>query len=116
VPSKRYVLFISDSDVSASERQLEEFFGERFGKVRAITLKGNPRAVIMKTTDDVASRLKELRDGIVVCGDLLTPALTSGAVGNLKRRAAGAEVNGEVHERGVRRSGPVGARPGPEVD
>ncbi|MDG6985888.1 MAG: hypothetical protein JRM73_03985 [Nitrososphaerota archaeon] len=90
--SKRYVLLESASDVSESAKEFEEFFSQRFGRAKVIAVQGNPRALIVKTTGDVALLLREMRDGVVFKGARLVPVLTSGAVGNLKKRAAEASV------------------------
>ena len=96
--TKRYVLLESDGDVSETVHDLAEFLGKRFGAMKIIEIKGNPFAVILKTTNLVAEQLKEIRDGFAVGGMNFVPVLTSGAVGNLKRRAAEAMANGKVHE------------------
>lgn len=96
--TKRYVLLESDGDVSEAVSDLGEFLGKRFGAMKIIEIKGNPFAVILKTTNVVAEQLKELRDGFAVGGKNFIPVLTSGAVGNLKRRAAEAMVDGEIYE------------------
>jgi hypothetical protein len=77
---------------------MADFFSKRFGEVKVIQVAQSPRFVILKTTDRVAARLKEVKGGVVVQGKRLVPVLTSGAVGNLKRRAAGRGANGQVHE------------------
>lgn len=92
MPSKRYVLFESEPDVSGIEKEFEEFFSQRFGKAKVIAVQGNPRALIVKTTGDVALRLREMREGFVFKGVKLVPVLTSGAVGNLKKRATQASA------------------------
>ncbi|MDG6903172.1 MAG: hypothetical protein JRM80_14605 [Nitrososphaerota archaeon] len=98
MPPKRYVLFIGDSGRPGSERDLEEYFGRRYGPVKLIPVDGNPRALIVRTTAPVAEQLKGMRDGFTVGGTRLVPVLTSGAVGNLKRRAREEVPNGQVHE------------------
>ncbi|MDE1857660.1 MAG: hypothetical protein KGI26_01145 [Thaumarchaeota archaeon] len=98
MPPKRYVLFIGDSSCSGSERDLEEYFSLRYGPVKLISVDGNPRALIVRTTGPVAEQLKGRRDGFTVGGARLVPVLTSGAVGNLKRRAREEGSNGQVHE------------------
>lgn len=98
MPPRRYVLLDSESSFSEVEKHLTEYLRERHGPVKLIPVDGNSRAVIVRTTVDVAARLKELKEGFVVRGTRLTPVLTSGAVGNLKRRATEAPVDGQVHE------------------
>ena len=98
MPPRRYVLLESEATFAEVEKDLAEYFRRRHGTVKLIPVRGNPRAVIVRTTVQVAAELKGLREGFVVQGVRLTPVLTSGAVGNLKKRAAEAVPNGEVHE------------------
>jgi len=65
---------------------------------RLIEVQGNPRAVIVKTTNEFAPSFRTDEGAPTIGGKRLTAVLTSGAVGNLKRRAAGAGTNGQVHE------------------
>ena len=96
-PSKRYVLFESSSDL-AELGPLTDYFERRYGSAKLIAVEGNPRALIVRTTVGAAEMLKAQRGGFDVPGSRLTPVLTSGAVGNLKRRAAEARGHGQVHE------------------
>jgi len=99
-PSKRYVLFTAEEALSEGEgRQLAEILERRYGKVKVIPVDGNPRAVIVKTTNRTAPLLRALDPKLTVHGKSLTTVLTSGAIGKLKRRAAPAVANGKVHER-----------------
>jgi hypothetical protein len=61
-----------------------------------IVVKGNPRAIIVKTTNEVAPLLREASGGIRVDGRRLETALTSGAVGKLKKRALEATADDQV--------------------
>jgi hypothetical protein len=98
VPGKRYVLLVSDSDLAGAEDELGEYLEGRFGRMKLIPLKGDPRSVIVKTTAEVAARLRGRESSIVFRGGRVRTVLTSGAVGNLKRRAAGGRSIGQVHE------------------
>jgi hypothetical protein len=97
--SKRYVLLVADSDVSESERkELAAILEARHGRVKLVAIEGNPRAVIVKTTEDIARLIRNPGEGLTVRGKRLVSVLTSGAVGKLKRRASEAPTNGQVHE------------------
>lgn len=97
--AKRYVLFVADAVISeADRRQLEEILEERHGKVKLISVEGNPRAVIVKTTNEVAPLLRDPEGMLSIAGKSLRPILTSGAVANLKRRGSEPAANGKIHE------------------
>jgi hypothetical protein len=98
--AKRYVLLLADAGVSESERkELATVLEERHGRVKLIAVEGNPRAVIVKTNNEVAPLLRDPQRELVVGGKRLVAVLTSGGVGKLKRRASEAANNGKVHER-----------------
>lgn len=97
--SKRYVLLVADEDISESERKvLRTVIERRHPGDRLIEIPGNPRAVIVRTTNEVAPSFRADGGAPTAGGKRLTPVLTSGGVGNLKRRAAEAATNGQVHE------------------
>ena len=97
---KRYVLFMADSDLTEADRaRLGEILEKRYGGMKVIPVNGNPRAVVVKTTNLGAPMLRDLDPRLTVGGKELVPTLTSGAIGKLKRRAAPAAANGQVHER-----------------
>src|SRR5579863_5140086 len=98
VPGKRYVLLESDGVVSEVAEELAEHLGNRFGGMKLIEVRGRPHAVILKTNNVVAEQLRGLEGGLLVKGQRFLPVSTSGAVGNLKRRASEAKANGEIHE------------------
>ena len=79
-------------------KALAKLLGSEFGGVKVFGVDGNPRAVIVKGTVESARRLREACVTGVIGGMKMTPVLTSGAVGNLKKRAREAVPNGEVHE------------------
>lgn len=91
---------MAGADLSDAERkEIGTALERRHGEVKVIAVEGNRRAVIVKTSADVASLLRG--EGMVpsVGRKRLVPILTSGAVGKLKRRASEAAANGEVSER-----------------
>ena len=97
--SKRYVLLIADGAISEPERKmLRSIIERRHQGDKLIEVQGNPRAVIVRTTNEVAPSFRTEEEALNIGGKRLTSVLTSGAVGNLKRRAAEAETNGQVHE------------------
>jgi hypothetical protein len=92
---KRYVLYEADAELNASDlEELARILGGRHGKVKAIAVAGNGRAVIIKTTADVASELRGNDIAIRPGGKRLTTVLTSGAIGKLKRRAKERRMSG----------------------
>ncbi|MDG6991046.1 MAG: hypothetical protein JRM99_06455 [Nitrososphaerota archaeon] len=70
-----------------------------YGPVKVFGVEGNPRAVIVKTDVHNSTLMRERGDAFGVGGKKLSPVLTSGAVGNLKRRAREGDSNGTLHER-----------------
>jgi hypothetical protein len=97
--SKRYVLLVADAAISESDRKvLRSVIERRHPGDKLIEVQGNPRAVIVRTTNDVAPSFRTEDGAPFIGGRKLTAVLTSGAVGNLKRRAAEAATNGQVHE------------------
>ena len=94
--SKRYVLFeatapLTDGDIE----RFAEVLGQKRIAVKVIPIKGNPMAVIVKTTNAALPDLRGLPD-IVLGGTRLVSVLTSGAIGNLKKRARRAAAIGQV--------------------
>jgi hypothetical protein len=97
--AKRYVLLIADGDLSKDDRKdLRAVVERRYHGSKLIELESNARAVILKTTNLVAPSLRSPEGSLAIGGKRLSPVLTSGAVGNLKRRASEAGANGQVHE------------------
>ncbi len=98
--AKRYVLFMADDELEdRSGKELAVFLQNRVGPVKVILLRENPRALIVKTDGPGASTLRS-GDAISFGGRNLTPVLTSGAIGKLKRRAlgGGSSRHGQVSE------------------
>jgi hypothetical protein len=95
--AKRYVLFFAKSDLSENDlRRFLEVVRGYHQSAKTIAVKGNQKAVIVKTTNQVAPVLRDIKPGIKVGGIDIIPVLTSGAIGNLKRRASEAAANGKV--------------------
>jgi len=94
---KRYVLFLAKSDPSEGDvLRFSEAVRRLQQDAKVIEVKGNPRAVIVKTTNEVAPRLREITPGIRAGGSEFVAVLTSGAIGNLKKRASEPAANGKV--------------------
>jgi hypothetical protein len=94
---KRYVLFFAKSDLSEDDlRRFSDVVRGWHQTAKIISVKGNRKAVIVKTTNRVAPVLRNIRPGIKVSGTELVCVLTSGAIGNLKKRASEAAVDGKV--------------------
>lgn len=95
--SKRYVLFYANADLSEDDiRLFSEVVRDRHQMAKVIPVKGNPRAVIVRTTNEIAPVLRDLKPGIRVAGVEFVSVLTSGAIGNLKKQASEAAANGKV--------------------
>ncbi|MDG6989099.1 MAG: hypothetical protein JRN21_07210 [Nitrososphaerota archaeon] len=97
--AKRYVLFVAEDDLTEGDlRALSESLEEEYGQARVIAVPGRPRAVIIRTLQKFVPSLRDPATSPRVGGRRLIPLSTSGAVGNLKRRAGGAAPHGKVHE------------------
>jgi len=95
--SKRYVLYLASSNLSEDDlRRFSELIRGRYPESKVIAVRENPRAVIVKTTNQIVPALREAGPGLKVGMIDLVSVLTSGAIGNLKRRASAAGANGEV--------------------
>lgn len=95
--AKRYVLLVADGELSSEDmKEIGGILEERYGRVKMIPLKENPKAVVVKTDNEIATMLKEHGWALVIGGKSVRPALTSGAIVNLKRRASVAAANGQV--------------------
>ena len=95
--SKRYLLFLASSNLSEEDlRRFSELIRGRHPASKIIAVKENPRAVIVKTTNEAVTILRATTPGLKVGEIDLVSVLTSGAIGNLKRRALAAAANGEV--------------------
>jgi hypothetical protein len=95
--SKRYVLFYANVDLSEDDlRRFSEVVRGWHQTAKVISVKGNPRGVIVRTTNQIAPVLRDIKPGIRVGGVEFVSVLTSGAIGNLKKRASEAAANGKV--------------------
>jgi len=94
---KRYVLFFAKRDLSEGDvRQFSEVVGRWHRDAKVIRVRANPRALIVKTTNEVAPRLRDLGPTVRMGENELYSVLTSGAIGNLKKRASEPAANGKV--------------------
>jgi hypothetical protein len=94
--SKRYVLYLSDSDLSKEDFDSIAELAKKYPGAKVIPVEHNPKAMILKTTNAVAP---VLREGLLkIRGKTLKTVLTSGAIGNLKRRATGPADHGQVSQ------------------
>lgn len=96
---KRYLLLLAgraldDGDIRVLESSMEELSKN----LKVIGVKGNPKAVIVRT-DGPGARALRSKGGVTGPGGvLLSPVLSSGVIGKLKRRAREAMGNGKIHE------------------
>ena len=87
--SKRYVLLEADGEASADDwKTFEQHLRERLGNVKMIPLKGNGRAVVVKTDNEVAPLIRDESPNLRVGERRIVTLLTSGSIGKLKRRAS----------------------------
>jgi hypothetical protein len=97
---KRYVLLMADGKPPEGGRKaIEEALKRQLASFKVIVVDSNPLAFIVKTDNPGAGLLRDPGRKLTIGGVMLTPVLTSGAVGNLKRRARAVGGNGQVHER-----------------
>ena len=77
---------------------LGKILENRHGKVKVIAVRGNPRAVIVRTTTEAAPDLRGQSGLISLAGKQVAAVQTSGVIGKLKKRATGGETSrlGEV--------------------
>jgi len=95
--SKRYILFFAKSDLTEEDvHKFTEAIRRKDAASKVIAVKGNSRALIVKTTNRVAPLLRDAGPALKAGKVELLSALTSGAIGNLKRRASAPGANGEV--------------------
>jgi hypothetical protein len=95
--SKRYVLLVSTDELSEEDRKdLSSILEDRYGKVSVITVRRNPRALIVKTTNSAAPLLRKTSGELRLGEKRLAAVLTSGSIGKLKSIAAGSETIRDV--------------------
>jgi len=88
---------MADSALTEDDLRLfAELMRRKVPAAKVIAVKGSPKAVIVKTTNDQAPLLRGTRLTLRGRGAELTTVLTSGAIGNLKKRARGVAANGQV--------------------
>lgn len=86
---KRYILFMATDELTEQDaNEFTEILEGRHGKLKVILLKGNARAVIVRTAEPVASEIRKSSWKISLEGKEISAVLTSGAIGKLKRRAS----------------------------
>jgi len=94
---KRYVLFFANSSLSEEDiRKFSEVIGASHPTAKIIMVRGNSKAVIVKTTNQGPPMMQNLGLMVKVGRTELVSVLTSGAIGNLKKRASEAATNGKV--------------------
>jgi hypothetical protein len=87
--AKRYVLYLADADLGAAEvEELGRILEGRHGRLKVIEVKGNRRAVIIRTTVGAATEMRERSGSISLREKRVAGVLTSGVIGKLKKRAA----------------------------
>ncbi len=94
------MLFLASSDLTDEDvKAFASIIDRRHGPAKVIPVKGNPRSLIVKTTNAIAPLLRGEGAGFRLGDKSLVSVLTSGAIGNLKRRATRAAPNGEIPQR-----------------
>jgi hypothetical protein len=94
------VLLVAGTDISEDRmKELQATLDFRYGKVKLIQVRGNPRAVIVKTTNLIAPLIRNPGQPLMLAGEKVETILTSGAVVNLKKRALGAKADDQVSKR-----------------
>jgi hypothetical protein len=100
--ARRYVLYLADEELGdPGVQELSRILEGRHGKLKFIPVRGNGRALIVRTTPQVAAELRE-RSGTIQVGEIeVSTVLSSGVIGKLKRRAgeSGTIADGKVPER-----------------
>ncbi len=97
--AKRYVLLLSDGDLGDADVEgLQRVMEDRYGRIKLITVEGNRRALIVKTTNAVAPLIRERTSALRAGRWTLRAVLTSGAVGKLKKSVSGGTLDGQVSE------------------
>ena len=95
--SKRYVLFSASHPLTEQDMAtLQGMLAQRRMAAKVIPVKGNPGALIVKTTNAEVLEVRELGNSARLGGKTLVSVSTSGAIGNLKKRASGATAIGEI--------------------
>lgn len=97
--SKRYILFRAEGDLGEGDlKDMAAALASMGWKAKVIPVEGNARLVIVRADNVAASQIRARGGEIILGGRPLVSILTSGAVGNLKRRAKEADEDGQIHE------------------
>ena len=87
-PGKRYVLITWDGGtLSAEERKKLTRLLEQRGKVNLIPIDGWERSLVVKTDVEGAASIRDSFNHVMIGGRRVATVLTSGCIGNLKKRA-----------------------------
>lgn len=79
---------MSDGALSEDDfRELGRILESRHGKLKVIPVKGNDKAVIVRTSNEAVPAMRKASGRLELRGKRLTATLTSGAIGKLKRAA-----------------------------
>jgi hypothetical protein len=100
--ARRYVLYLADEELGERDvQELTRILEGRHGKLKVIPVRGNGRALIVRTTAGVAAELRERSGRIRIGRNEVSTVLSSGVIGKLKRRAVGVgtTADGEVPQR-----------------
>lgn len=100
--ARRYVLYLADAELGEPEvQELTRILEGRHGKLKVILVRGNGRALIVRTTPQVAAELRDRSGRIRLGENEVSTVLSSGVIGKLKRRAtaSGTTEDGKVPER-----------------
>ncbi len=100
--SRRYLLYLCDTDLSDDEiKEFRNILERRHGPVKLIEVSGNRKAVIVKTNNKTVSEIRRSSSNVTIQGKSVSAVLTSGAIGKLKSRASGSPMRevGEVSQR-----------------
>jgi hypothetical protein len=88
---------MADGELSPEEmKNLGEVFQKKHGKAKVIPLKENPQAIVVKTDNEIAPKLREPEWALIIGRRRIVAVLTSGSIGKLKRRASEAATSGQV--------------------
>ena len=86
--SKRYILLEAERDMTPQEWMgFVHTLEQRFGKLKAIPVEGNDRALLVRTDNVNAPRIRGESPRMKIGDKRVVSILTSGSIGKLKRRA-----------------------------
>jgi len=91
---KRYLLLAWDGEMSPEgRRKLARLIEQRHSKAKLITIDGCEGNLIVKTDVEGAMSMRESFADMVIGDKRVVSVLTSGCIGNLKRRARGSAAS-----------------------